>query len=157
MPTSRRTDCRNTVEDLFKDLMEVFKRFRACNMTIKPSKLIICPKKTFLLGWEYSNQAWRPSAHKLNPLASAPEPSTVKQLRSWWGASKQLSPGLPSYAEIFQPQEKMAVGRGSNKKLVWTEQSSRHFKAAKFKTRNFSVALTGRYQMLRALKVYQVC
>ena len=100
-------------------------------MTIKPSKLIICPKKTILFGWEFSDQAWRPSAHKMNPLISAPVPLTVKQLRSWLGASKQLSSGLQNYGVIFQPLEKMTAGRASNEKLVWTEISSRNFEAAK--------------------------
>ena len=121
----------NTVEVLFENLTEVFKRLRACNMTIKPSKLIICPKKTILFGWEFSDQAWRPTTHKINPLVSAPEPLTVKQLRSWLGASKQLSSGLHNYSAIFQPLEKMTGGRGSNEKLTWTAQSSRDFKMAK--------------------------
>ena len=68
----------STFGDLYKNLLEVFKRLRACGMTIKPSKLIIAPKRTVLFGWEFSDQAWRPSAHKLNPLISAPEPTTVK-------------------------------------------------------------------------------
>ena len=40
----------NVIEDLFSNLAEVFKRLRECGMTIKPSKLIICPKKWFFLG-----------------------------------------------------------------------------------------------------------
>ena len=70
----------DSIQCLFSNLKEVFTRLRACGMTIKPSKLIICPKSTVLFGWEFSNQAWKPSAHKVNPLVSASRPLTVKQL-----------------------------------------------------------------------------
>ena len=66
-----------TVDALFCNLEEVFKRLRACGMTIKPSKLVICPKSTTLFGWEYSNQEWKPGPHKINPLVSATCPTTV--------------------------------------------------------------------------------
>ena len=121
----------STIEHLFENLAEVFKRLRACGMTIKPSKLIICPWKTVLFGWEFTDQAWRPTAHKVNPLVLASEPATVKQLRSWLGASKQLSSGLQDYGTIFRPLEQMTAGKPSSDKLLWTEQHSRDFKHAK--------------------------
>ena len=45
------------METLFENAREVFSRLRASNMTIKPSKLEICPAKTTLFGWEYVNQS----------------------------------------------------------------------------------------------------
>ena len=121
----------NTVQSLFENLQEVFVRLRKCNMTVKPSKLIICPRSTTLFGWEYCNQEWRPSPHRVNPLASAVKPTTVKQLRSWLGASKQLSAGLENYAIVFQPLELMAAGRNSADKLIRTEDLEVSFERAK--------------------------
>ena len=100
-------------------------------MTIKPSKLIIAPSTTTLFGWEYTNQAWRPGKHRLNPLQVAPCPSTVKQLRSWLGASKQLSAGLKDYAQVFRPLEQIAAGRGSAEKIAWTQDLEQCFTKAK--------------------------
>ena len=100
-------------------------------MTIKPSKLVICPRSTTLFGWEYMDQQWRPSAHKLNPLVSAECPVTVKQLRSWLGAAKQLSAGLENYATVFRSLEQLVAGKGSAERLVWSDENRAGFKKAK--------------------------
>ena len=120
-----------SIETLYYNLQEVFKRLRKCGMTIKPKKLIICPKSTTLFGWEFSGQSWSPSAHKVNPLISAPNPTTVKQLRSWLGAAKQLSAGLEKYAVTFQPLEQLVAGKTSAEKISWTEEAQSNFQKAK--------------------------
>ena len=116
---------------LLKHLEEVFRRLRLANMTIKPSKLTIAPASTTLFGWEYSNQAWRPGEHRINPLQIAPCPKTVKQLRSWLGASKQLSAGLRDYAKVFKPLEQIVAGKSSIDKIIWTEDMKQCFEKAK--------------------------
>ena len=55
----------------------------------------------------------------------------MKQLRSWLGASKQLSAGLKDYAIVFHPLEQMAAGKNSSEKLSWTEESEASFDKAK--------------------------
>ena len=121
----------SSVSELCDNLAEVFVRLKRCNMTIKPSKLVIAPKSTILFGWEFSEQAWRPSIHKINPLEAAPEPTTVKQMRSWLGAAKQLSAGLKDYAKVFHPLELAAAGKQSAEKIEWSESLRNSFKAAK--------------------------
>ena len=116
-----------TVEALNENLQETFSRLRDCGLTIKPSKLIICPESTVLFGWEFKNQAWRPTAHKTNPLVSATPPATVKQLRAWLGASKQLSAGLKDYAKVFQPLERLCAGRPSAERLPWPTTDEKYF------------------------------
>ena len=120
-----------SLQEMFVNLHEVFSRLRDCNMTIKPSKLEIGPISTSLFGWEYSGQSWFPGNHKLNPLVSAAPPGTVKQMRSWLGAAKQLSAGLHNYAVLFRPLEQVVAGRGSAERVIWTEQLEQQFKDAK--------------------------
>ena len=119
------------LDTLFSNLREVFFRLRRSNLTIKPSKLVICPRSTTLFGWEYENQAWKPGKHRLNPLQEAAEPTTVKQLRSWLGACKQFTAGLDAYAVKLHPLEQAVAGRASSDKIVWTEDLSSNFKVAK--------------------------
>ena len=122
----------STLADLFSNLAEVFHRLRSCNLTIKPSKLIIAPKKVELFGWEYSHQGWSPTAHTVNPLSVAPLPKTIKQLRSWLGAAKQLSPCVKDYAVIFSPLEKLvSVNRKSQENIQWTNELEKCFERAK--------------------------
>ena len=119
------------MDTLFANLKEVFSRLRRCNLTIKPSKLIICPRNTTLFGWEYENQAWKPGKHRLNPLQEAPEPLTVKQMRSWLGACKQFTAGLQAYAIKLHPLEQAVAGKASSERVVWTEDLSNSFRVAK--------------------------
>ena len=117
---------------LYSNLAEVFHRLRTCNLTIKPSKLVIAPRKVELFGWEYSSEGWNPTAHTVNPLSVAPEPKTVKQLRSWLGAAKQISPCLQDYAVCFSPLEKIvSTNRKSQENIKWTSELSKCFVKAK--------------------------
>ena len=119
---------KQTLAELFSNLAEVFHRLRTCNLTIKPSKLVIAPRKVELFGWEYSNQGWNPTAHTINPLSVAPKPKTVKQLRSWLGAAKQISPCLEDYAVHFSPLEQVvATNRKSQEYVNWTHELSQAF------------------------------
>ena len=131
-----------SIQSLYQNLEEVFERLRMCGMTIKPSKLIICPRSTTLFGWVFSGQAWQPSSHKVNPLIDAPYPVTVKQLRSWLGASKQLSPGIKDYAIIFNPLEKLTAGRQSAEKINWTEEAASYFDKAKLNLKKCRQSIT---------------
>ena len=121
----------STLDELFTNLAEVFHRLRSCNLTIKPSKLIIAPQTVLMFGWEYSSQGWHPTSHTLNPLSIAPEPKTVKQLRSWLGAAKQLSACLDNYSIYFSPLEKIVSSRKSQEYITWTSELSQQFSKAK--------------------------
>ena len=67
----------------------------------------------------------------LPPLVAASCPVTVKQLRSWLGAAKQLSAGLNNYAVVFQPLEQLVAGKTSAEKVSWTDESQSNFQKAK--------------------------
>ena len=121
----------NTLSNLYDNLNEVLQRFRDCSLTIKPSKFIINPKKIILFGWEKDDEGWRPLKHTISPLISAEPPTTVKQLRSWLGAAKQVSQCIPNYASIFSPLESATGGRGSSERVVWTDSLLSAFQAAK--------------------------
>ena len=104
----------NTLTELYDHLTEVLQRFRDASLTVKPSKFVINPDKIILFGWEKTAEGWRPLSHTISPLVSAEPPTTVKQLRSWLGAAKQVSQCIPNYAPIFSPLETTTGGRGSS-------------------------------------------
>ena len=82
-------------------------------MTFKPSKVVIAPINTVLFGWQKVGAGWRPTTHTISPLTKADPPTTVKKLRSWLGAYKQLTECLPHYALIIGPLEQIVGGRAS--------------------------------------------
>ena len=61
---------------------------------------------------------------------------TIKKLRGFLGAIKQLSPCIENYATILSSLEKIAAGRGSAENVVWTEQLLKDFDKAKHSLQN---------------------
>ena len=98
----RRPACSGkTVQELIENYHEVLKRADVCNLTLKPTKVVICPKTVSLFGWVLSGQEWLSSKHTTSVLTAATPPKTVKQMRSFLGSFKQLSSSLPKYAETI--------------------------------------------------------
>ena len=97
----------NSYSDLFQNLNEVFKRARLSNLTFKPSKIVVCPKDIVVFGWRKKGDAWLPTQHTTLPLINAEKLTTVKQLRSWIGTFKQLSPCIRNYAIPLSRLEKL--------------------------------------------------
>ena len=118
-------------EDTYVNLKQVFSRLRNCGMTIKPSKLVICPKSVTLFGWKLTDGGWSPLPHKVSPLKDTPLPKTVKMLRSFLGSYKQLSSCLSDYAVTLSPLEKIVGGKSSAEKIIWTDELTTTFNKAK--------------------------
>ena len=72
-----------------------------------------------------------PSEHTITPLLKADVPKTVKQLRGFLGAVKQLSQCIKDYAVVLSPLEKLAAGKGSSELIVWTESLHKQFDQVK--------------------------
>ena len=130
----------NTIQELLDNLREVFERTRNCGFTLKPSKIVINPQKIVIFGWVRNKGGWEPTEHTVTPLLKAEPPKTVRQLRSFLGAVKQLSACIENYAVILSPLEKVAAGKGSSELITWTDVLMNQFEAAK--------------QSLRTIKTY---
>jgi len=98
----------DTLPELLDNLGQVFHRARLCGLTFKPSKVVICPLNTVLFGWRKSGNLWSPTSHVITPLSQAPRPKTVKQLRGFIGAYRQLSATIPNYSTKVAMLEKYA-------------------------------------------------
>ena len=72
----------NDVQSLLKNWEQVLKVFQQNNLRLSPSKTVICPKSTTVLGWQWNAGSISVSPHKINPLATCTKPETVKSLRS---------------------------------------------------------------------------
>ena len=126
----------NSPEEVHDNLEEVMKRAELSGLTFKPKKVIICPKTTQLFGWIKEDHAWRPTKHVLSPLASADKPVTVKQLRSWLGAFKQVTECIGDYATLIGPLEHAVGGKVSQSKVTWSQEMEKSFAVAKNSLKN---------------------
>ena len=67
------------------------------------------------------------SPHRINTLASSPQPATVGQLRSLIGAYKVLSRVIPQCSAHLAPLDHVAANRQSKDTISWTEELSAAF------------------------------
>ena len=111
----------DTPQELLQNFTLVLTRARTAGLTFKPKKIVIAPKETILFGWKKSGDGWKPTSHTITPLSQAPEPNTVKQLRSFLGSVKQLTECMKNYAAILSPLEKAVAGKSSSDKIEWSK------------------------------------
>jgi hypothetical protein len=117
--------------DLSDNLIEVFTRARNCGLTFKPSKVIICPESTILFGWKKKGNDWSPTNHVISPLACSPPPKTVKQLRGWVGAYRQVSETIQNHSITLTSMEKETAGKNSRDEIKWSVSLLQDFQMAK--------------------------
>ena len=72
---------------------KVLEQLDKCNLS--PTKIVICPKSTTILGWVWSEGQLSASPHRVAFLSSCPPPITVKGMRSFVGSYKVLSRVIP--------------------------------------------------------------
>ena len=116
---------------LSANFVEVLKRAKNAGLTFKPSKIIICPQSTILFGWKKCNDKWSPTNHVISPLACSPPPKTVKQLRGWIGAYRQVAETIPNYSITLGLLERETGGKKSREEIKWTPSLLEQFTKAK--------------------------
>ena len=102
--------CSNTPQELFCNL-KVLQALHNCNLCLSAHKTIISSNATTILDWIWTAASLSASPHRLNTLATYPEPSIVGGLRSFIAAYKVLSHVLPPY---LTPLNAVTTGRSSH-------------------------------------------
>ena len=134
----------NTQEEMVVNLREVFRRVRESGMTLKPSKIEVCPKTTILFGWKVHNNEWIPTSHTTSSLSKSALPKTAKQIRGWLGAFKQFSSCVPQYSVLLSGLEKLHAGVESKDYINWTEETQKLFRKAQEATNSVEAITTPR-------------
>ena len=75
----------DSLEDLLENWRRVLHALHKCNLRLSPSKTVICPKSTTVLGWIWTQGSLSASPHRIATLSSCPPPETVRGLRSFIG------------------------------------------------------------------------
>ena len=117
-------------ETLLSNWRRVLESLDRCNLRLSPTKTIICPKSTTILGWIWSQGTLAASPHRIAVLSSCPPPQSVKGLRSFIGAYKVLGRVLPNCSDVVDPLECALTGLQSNDKLLRDENLTLKFKTA---------------------------
>ena len=110
----------NTPQELFQNWKKVLQALYKCDFRLSASKTIINPKSTTILGWIWSSGTLTASSHRVNTLASCPEPDTVGRMRSFIAAYKVLSRVIPRCSAYLAPLDDATAGSQSQEAIVWT-------------------------------------
>ena len=117
----------NTPDELLCNWKRVLETLQKCNLKLSPSKTIICPRSTTILGWVWTQGKLSASPHRVAVLSKCPPPDTVRGLRSFIGAYKVLSRVLPHCSAYISQLETMVAGGQSQDKLVWSDDLYQRF------------------------------
>ena len=119
----------DTPEALLSNWRRVLQALDRCNLRLSPTKTVVCPKTTSVLGWIWSQDRLSANPHRIAALASCPPPSTVKGLRSFIGAYKVLNRVLPNCSNVIASPECALTGLQSSDRLLWDENLTSRFKS----------------------------
>ena len=120
----------NTPQELLCNWKRVLQALHNCNLRLSAHKTIISPKTTTILGWIWTAGSLSASPHRLNTLATFPEPTTVGRLRSFIGAYKVLSRVIPGCSSYLTPLDAVTAGRPSQESISWTDDLRTAFRSA---------------------------
>lgn len=120
----------NSPEELLINWERVLQALQKCNLSLAPTKTLICPRSTTILGWIWSQGSISASSHRVATLSSCPLPETVRGLRAFIGAYKMLSRVLPHCSQLLAPLENAIAGLLSSDKIVWSDDTIGHFNEA---------------------------
>ena len=120
----------NKLQDITVKWQLVLEALQRNNLRLSPSKTVICPKSTSILGWIWSEDRLSASPHQIAPLSSCPPPVTVSGMRSFIGAYKVLGRVLPHCSSYLSTLDDLAAGKSSQEKRQWTDSLLKSFKYA---------------------------
>ena len=120
----------NTLDELLSYWQRVLQSIQKCSLRLSPSKTVICPKSTTILGWIWSQGAISASPHRVAELSKSPPPENVRGLRSFIGAYKVLGRVLPGCSQVISPLDSAVAGCQSQDKVQWSDDLLQHFRNA---------------------------
>ena len=120
----------DSTEALLDNWHRVLQALQKRNLHLSPSKTIICPLSTTILGWIWTEGRLSASPHRIATLSSCPPPDTVRGLRSFIGAYKVLGRVLPKCSHVIAPLESAIAGQQSGERIQWTDSLREQFRYA---------------------------
>ena len=114
-----------TFEEYISRLEAVFSRLEEHGLKIKPSKCEFFKSSVRYLGHVVSEQGVQSDPDKREALASWPEPSSIKELRSFLVFTGYYRRFIKDYARIVKPLNDLLIGHHTNKSSSVIKKSRR--------------------------------
>ena len=121
-------------EEAVANYIRILEKLHNANLKISPSKTLIFPKETDILGWVWKEGGQlQASPHRKLALANTKVENIVKvhDMRSWIGLFKTLHIVTPHISHVLAPFEEAVAGRDSKDLFVWNFELEKKFREAK--------------------------
>ena len=116
-----------TKEELFKNLRQVFDRFRKHNITFNPDKVHLSDTHMEFVGHEFTHDGVQFSEKKKNGVGEIPLPSTKGDLKKFLGVANYFRTHVKNHSIYAQPLQTLMPGYTRNHrghKIVWPEKET---------------------------------
>jgi hypothetical protein len=107
-----------TFSDHLEHVRALFRRLRASNLMIKPSKSALGFAELKILGFIVSDKGILPDPGKLRCVQEMPRPLTIKAVQSFTALCSWFRRFIPSFSKIAVPLVELTK---KGKKFMWTE------------------------------------
>ena len=109
-------------------LIEVFERLREHNLKIQPDKCEFLTRECVYLGHVISEHGIKPDERKVKAVLNFPEPTNVKEIKSFLGLSGYYRKFIESYSAKAKPLTNLLK---KDTKFEWTEDCQKSFDSLK--------------------------
>lgn len=99
-----------TIEEHLRNLKIVFETLRKANFRIQPDKSEFLKNSVEFLGFIVSSEGLKPNVKKIEAIKDYPEPTNLKELRSFLGLSGYYRRFVKDYAKIAKPLTNLLRG-----------------------------------------------
>ena len=132
----------NSIQEVKDSWRSVLNALSLCNLKLSPSKTVVCPRSTTILGWIWTEGELSASKHRIATLSACTQPEKAKGLRSFIGAYKVLSRVIKGCSRFLSPLEVAVAGKSSTDSIEWTDKLQKSFSDAKAQlAKNSSITL----------------
>ncbi|KAF9760555.1 Transposon Tf2-6 polyprotein, partial [Nosema granulosis] len=114
-------------------VVEVMRKLKEAGVSLNQKKCKIAQREIKILGSVVSKDKIIPDPDKVKAIKEFPAPRTVRELRSFLGVTNYCREYIKEYAITLKPLFDLLKGdkKDSQRKLVWTLESTRAFKEIK--------------------------
>ena len=116
------------LEEHHNNLVQVFERIKAANLTLKPSKCAFAVSELKFLGHILSKDGVRMDPDKVRCIEEAPQPTNIHEIRSFIGLASYYRNFVKDFAKISEPLTRLTR---NDVPFEWTSQQEEAFQEIK--------------------------